>query len=242
MNARRVVLVLVMFLAPCLAATAQDRLEPEASGLNATDLDWNYFREIRTVLLKHAAEDHLARMICLPAFEPEWVVTVVREDREDDAAPHTYFVEYVRAEKRLYPPRNARDVPVQRSRAALDPETAESLNRAWRRMLRAPRYPQEARIGADGEDYHFSRSVPMFDQGKPDLLAGEEQGKIWSPDEDSLCGELVSIGEALKSYAQAQPEDRQKVRSEIQTRVKRLTTKLDRRGLRASPRHRPRFR
>jgi hypothetical protein len=177
--------------------------------------------------MKDAASYHLARMVCLPAFEPEWMVTVVREDGEDFDVPHTYFVEYVGAETKPFPPRDSQDIKVKKSRAALDLDTAEFLNMTWRRLLRRTRYLKEPRLGADGVSYHFSRYVPMIDRGRNDPLAGWEQGTIWSPDEDSLCGELVAIGEGLKDYALAQPEDRQKLGSAIRDKTIRLRVKLD---------------
>jgi hypothetical protein len=70
----------------------------------------------------------------------------------------------------------------------------------------------------------------LIDRGRSDPLAGWEQGTIWTPDEDSECGELVAIGERLKAYAQARPEDREKVRQEIRERTAKLGARLDRVG------------
>jgi hypothetical protein len=167
-------------------------------------------------------------MICLPSFEKEWVVTVVREDPKDLDGPHTYYVECVVAERKLFPPKESRGVMARKARAPIDGETAESLNRVWRRMLRTPRYPTVAGVGADGVSYHFSRFLPLIDDGRPDPLGGWEQGTIWSPDKESSCGQLVAIGERLKSYAQARPEDRERVRREIRERVDKLGARLDR--------------
>jgi hypothetical protein len=223
-------LVLVAQLTLGFSASAQDHLEPEEGTLNQQEWQWDYTKRLREVLLKEAASFHLARMVCIPAFEPEWVVTVVREDGEDVDAPRTYYVEYVGAERRLFRPRNSQSVTVKKSRAPLDSKTADSLNKTWRRMLRTARYPMEPRLGADGMSYHFSRSLPLIDRGQSDPLAGGEQGRIWSPDEESLCGDLVAIGERLKVYVQAKPEDRDKIGSEIRVKVDKLGAKLDRRG------------
>lgn len=229
MIARYGTLVLTAHLIACLSASAQDHLEPEEGILNQADEQWAYATRLREVLLKDAATYHLARMVCVPAFEREWVVTVVREDGEDFDAPHTYYVEYVGAVEKLFRPRDLQSPKVKKSRAPLDRETAEALNRTWRRMLRATRYPGESGLGADGVYYHFSRFVPLVDRGRPDPLAGWEQGRTWSPDEESLCGELVSIGEGLKLYAQARPEDRGKIRSELRAQSDRLGATLERR-------------
>jgi hypothetical protein len=222
-----VAIVAMLLIHEPSAMIAQDHLEPEAGVLSpGSDLD--YAKRLRDVLMEDAAKSHLARMVCLPSFDPEWMVTVVREKGERFNAPHTYFVEYVVAETKLYRAENAQDLKVKRVRAPLDLDTAEFLNKTWRRMLRRTRYPKEKRLGADGVSYHFSRSVPMIDGGREDRLAGWEHGTIWTPDEGSLCGELVAIGEKLKDYALAQPEDRQKLGSAIRDKSIRLTVKLDR--------------
>lgn len=223
-------LILAAQLILGVSASAQDHLEPEEGILNQPAWRWDYAERLREVLLKDAAFYHLARMVCLPSFEPEWVVTVVREDGKDFDAPHSYYVEYVGAETILFHAKNARRLTVKKSRASLDRETAESVNKTWRRMLRTTRYPEQPRLGADGESYHFSRFVPLIDRGRPDPLGGREQGTIWSPDGGSLCEELVAIGERLKAYAQAKPEDRDKIRSEIRVKADQLGAKLDRRG------------
>ena len=101
------------------------------------------------------------------------------------------------------PPKESQGVVAKKARVPIDGETAESLNQVWRRMLRRTRYPKEPGVGADGVDYHFSRFLPLIDCGRPDPLGGWEEGTIWSPNEESPCGELVAIVERLKSYAQA---------------------------------------
>ena len=228
MTARYAILILAAQFTLGLTASAQEHLEPEEGMLNQPEWECDYGHRLREVLLKDAASEHLARMVCLPAFQPEWVVTVVREEPKDLDGPHTYYVECVVAERKLFPPKKSQGVMAKKARAPLDGKTAESLNQVWRRMLRTPRYPKEPGLGADGVDYHFSRFLPLIDCGRPDPLGGWEEGAIWSPDEESSCGQLVAIGERLKSYAQARPEDRERVRREIRERVDKLGARLDR--------------
>jgi hypothetical protein len=230
MNARYAALVLLTQFTVCLNASAQNHLEPERGLLNQPEGQWSYAQRLREAILKDAAGYHLARMVCLPSFEPEWVVTVVRQTAEDHDRPHFYYVEFMGAEKNLFHPNESQGVTVKKSRAPLDRETAESLNKTWRRMLRTTRYPKEPRLGADGVNYHFSRFLPLIDGGRSDPLAGWEQGTIWAPDEDSECGELVAIGERLKIYAQARPEDREKARQAIRESTAKLEVRLDRVG------------
>jgi hypothetical protein len=195
--------------------------------LNQPEWCWNYAKRLREVLLEGAADYHVARIVCLPSFEPEWVVTVVREEPKEHDGRHTYYVECVVADKKLYPPEKSQGATAKKTRTSLDSGTTEALNRVWRRMLRMTRYPKQSRDGKDGVNFHFSRFLPSVDCGRPDALAGWEQGTIWSPAKDSLCGEFVAIGNHLKVYAEARPEDREKVRLEIRARAANLGKRLE---------------
>lgn len=214
-----------------IAVRAQDHLEPEVASLSEYDFHWDYVKKLRQVLLKDASEYYMARMLCIPSFEPEWVVTISRECEggfEDDH-PHSYLVEYARAKKHLWHEKKFEEVEVSKVKASLDQRTAEAVFEVWRRMLHATRYPiDEERMGEDGETYHFSRQISMNHKGRLDPRAGFEHGKIWSPDEDSPTGELVAIGEALKKYALARPEDRDGIQAEIRKKADQLKAKLDR--------------
>jgi hypothetical protein len=230
MIARYAALILASPFLLGLSARAQDHLEPEQGTLNQREFLRNYDQRLREVLLKDPGDWHVARMVCLPSFQPEWVVTVVREKTPDDDAPRTYHVEYVVADRKLFPPKDSEGVGAKTSRAPIDRETAEAVNRIWRRMLRMTRYPDEPGLGADGTDYHFSRFLPLVNDGRPDPPGGWEQGTIWSPDEDSPCGRLVAIGERLRDYATAKPEDRAKLGREIREMAASLQAMLDRAG------------
>jgi hypothetical protein len=95
MTARCATLILAAQCTLCLSAGVQDHLEPEPGILSQPRWQWDYAQRLREVLLEGATGNHLARMVCLPSFEPEWVVTVVREEAKDLDTPHTYYVESV---------------------------------------------------------------------------------------------------------------------------------------------------
>jgi hypothetical protein len=231
MKTLRAIVILILFVTYGVGARAQDHLEPEEGSLSERDWHRDYVNKLSQVLLKDAPDYYVARMVCLPSFEPEWVVTIDRECEggfEDDH-PHSYFVECAKAKKQIWNQKSIEKIEVSRVKAPLDRKTAEAVFEVWRRMLHATRYPPEgAGLGTDGEVYHFSRQLPLFDKGRPDPRAGFEHGKIWSPDEDSPTGELVAIGEILKKYALARPEDRDKIQAEIRNKAEQLKAKLDR--------------
>ena len=221
-------------LVPCSTASAQNYLQPEKGIISADVLTWDYSNQLRQVLLRDSPQWYLARMFCLPSFQPEWVVTVVRVEGKDEHFddPFTYYVEYAGAEEQIWNPKrkDLENLKVRRSQAPLDKQTAEALNRVWYRMLHASRYPKEPGIGADGVGYHFSRKVAFVSRGRGDPLAGREDGQIWSPDDDTPCDDLTLIGEELKDYAEAKLPDREKYRERLRAKIRGLEKKLD--GLR----------
>jgi hypothetical protein len=229
MNLRALIAFLAILSTGYPAVQAQDHLEPEEGILEMDEDSWDYSKRLRTILLKDAATYHLARMVWLPSFAPESVVTVVRHDEgfltPDDQL--TYFVEYAVVEKPLWGAENVRAVKVKKSRANLDRKTAEAVQEVWRLMLRTVRYPDKHRDGLDGETYRFSRGVPLLDRGRPSLVGGFEHGQIWTPDAGSMTRELVAIGESLKNYALARPEEKDNLRAEILAKSNRLRIKLE---------------
>jgi hypothetical protein len=223
LNIRYTILIVAILANAWYSASAQNHLEPEEGILNELEFRWEHRKRIREVLLKGAAFYHVARMVCIPAFRPEWVVTVVQEEAEDADTPDSYYVEYVAVDKKLFPPNANEKLTVKKERAVLARETAEALNTTWRRILRSTRYSRNPRIGADGVGYHFSRGVPLkYRDG------GFEQGQIWTPVQSSPCGELVAIGEALRDYACAKPDKRDEARTVLRTRIEQLRASLDR--------------
>ena len=206
---------------------AQDHPEPEEGVLAASQSRWDYGKRLRDVLLNDAPSVYVARIVCLPSFELEWQVTVLREVSDKPKVPDSHYVEFVGAERRLYRLPVGESVTVRRFRVPLDAETANELNKTWRRMLRRTRYPDEPRLGADGVLYHFGRRLPLISHGDDDPLGGWEQGVIWTPDERSLCGRMVDIGERLRRFPHGRPEERDKIRAEISAALKTLAGELD---------------
>jgi hypothetical protein len=161
--------------------SAQDHLVPEAGILNAADYRWNYSKKLRTVMLRDATPYFTARLVCIPSFDPEWMVTVVRECDEGQYAPdhpHTYFVEYAGAEKSLWYAKKFRKVKVKRVRANLDRETAEAVAEVWRRMLRDVRYPEPSELGGveDAQLCTFQGLCPSPTRGVSTGMLGSRRG------------------------------------------------------------------
>ena len=79
MTARHTTLFLAAQFTLCLTASAQDHLEPERGMLNQSRIGRDYGQRLRQVLMKDASLYHLGCLVCLPSFEEERMVTLVRE-------------------------------------------------------------------------------------------------------------------------------------------------------------------
>lgn len=224
MCVRSVVVAASICLAGSANVHAQSHLVPESSIWDAPGYKWRYAEKLRATLLKDAPHYYLARMICLPAFDKEWVVSVVAEDEHQPFLQDkgTYVVEYAVVEKQLWEEKEFRRVKVTRSRVRLDTPTVVAVSEAWALLLQDTRYPDDGGDrGTDQDSYHFARAIPnnRIKFGGND---GFEQGYITSPNEDSLPHQLVSIGEELRKYATVAPEKQKDVGRRIQALAKEL--------------------
>jgi hypothetical protein len=199
--------------------SAQDHLEPERGSLNESLPSLDDALRLHKALLKDAADHYRARVICEPAFRPRWVVTLVCEKGDRPV----FFVEYAGLEDR-----KDGEFRAQQARAPLDRETAEAIQNVWLRTLRAVRYPDVPRTGADGVTYHFSRFVPLAGDD-PRAPGGWETGQIWTPDPASTTGRLASIGEAMRDFAMVPQENRARLRERIRKETIGLQSDLDQR-------------
>jgi hypothetical protein len=100
-------------------------------------------------------------------------------------------------------------------------------------MLLRVQYPQKPAKSAveDSTRLHFSRAMPTWHPGKDDLLGGFEQGYLTTPSITShgpTTRGLIAIGKALKAYALANPEERDKLRLKIRAAAALLNKELDR--------------
>jgi hypothetical protein len=202
---------------PCCTASAQEHLEPERGSINESLTSLDYKLRLHKALLKEAASYYRARVICEPAFQRRWVVTLVCEQADTPV----YFVDYAG----LADPRDPR-AGGQKARAPLDREAADAIQNVWLQMLRAVRYPDAPRIGADGVTYHFSRFVGLGEDD-PRAPGGWETGQVWTPDPTSLTGRLASLGEAMREFAMAPQEKRADLREKILKEAIGLRSDLD---------------
>lgn len=207
-------------------ARSQDFLEPETGGINEDLTVLDGYRRLREALLEKGQRYYQARVICRPSTEPTWVVTLTSRPDEETGKDAAFHVEFAGFEPVGQDEQRPGDNRVRRARVPIDRGTADAVRSVWMRMLRATRYREGRLGGADGVDYHFSRAVSSL-RFDPDFPPGFETGTIWSPDAESLTGQLTELGKALKAYALASPEERGPCLDAVREKAGRLKADLD---------------
>jgi hypothetical protein len=101
-------------------------------------------------------------------------------------------------------------------RAKLSRPIAETLNGVCRDVLLRVRYPKSQRFGADGTTYHMGHWI----QGA--FLAGT----TWSPRSDTLPGAFVELGERLKAYAHAAPDERKQAEVRLIAQASQVRSRI----------------
>jgi hypothetical protein len=104
----------------------------------------------------------------------------------------------------------------QTRQAPLDADSAAVLTALCRDVLLQARYPRKFEEGLDGVTYHAGHWT------RDRFLSGT----AWSPDANSLAGDYVAMGQALKAFAEAPPAQREARRGELLERAKRVADRL----------------
>lgn len=217
MKTRHAVLTALLAFAP--AASAQDRLVPDADVLTHPD---PYLLKVRDVFERAFDEGVTSRAIVLPSFEVEYAVGL-RKTKEGveafvlKASSSIWDVQLLKEyeEGRLYQlTRDGKKVPFEKSLVyqklkkstpsdhrkiktelrtrSIPRDLAAKIDALWRDMLLSVAHPAQPADGVDGVTYHFSAWVSE---------RGTLSGHVWSPEPDTNTGRLVALTETLAEYA-----------------------------------------
>lgn len=197
-------------LEPEYSQFARAGLPPSATSLRP------YHEIVITVLRSAFDADVRARLVAMPSFTPEYALGIrenegrykifhlasqsqlwsyenlktLREIQEagglpgQDANIADAIAEY---ESRL--PDDYHDVETSYCEFEIPSGLAQELLTIWEKLLLETRYGDQAPVGPDGTDYHFSMAANGV------VMAG----KVWDPDPQSKTGAMVSITETMKN-------------------------------------------
>lgn len=189
-----------------------DDLEPSA-GIHAEYGAANprTYAKLKALLGEH--DMRTCQMFVEPAFHPEWVVYIARE-QYGRAAPKLV---YKALKKSQSPQPSSESIETEVRVGPIDERLAQTLDEVWFAMLLRTRYAAHETRGLDGVTFHFAHFVA----GK-----GYLSGEVWFPDASSLPGKLAAIGERLKDLAMSDGTGRKSIENELRETAKALLKEL----------------
>lgn len=136
-----------------------------------------------------------ASVVCLPSFEPEWVLRVVGDRKAK------FWVVLLEAETNIWysalsQSETSPSPPVKKLWAELAKEIGGAVCDVWSDVVSQTRYPRTRLAGGcDGATHHFEYSG----KGVPAIA-----GKTWSPVETTIPGRLAGLARCLRDYVRDQ--------------------------------------
>lgn len=190
------------------AARRSENFQP-SDGLSGVGPPSPYLLRIREALIGEQPYRQ-CQLLVFPSFRPEWAVYIVKPEdsgavvvfkgfktslwnevlrvTSDDARSTSYSVDSAAEQAALAQIKTELD----QATAPITNRTVEMLHDVWWETLGRARYPVEERIGLDGTSY-------FADDWKDGQ--GSRSGRTWSPEPESLPGELVTLAERMAEYA-----------------------------------------
>ena len=112
----------------------------------------------------------MAYMYCLPSFDPEWAVFLMRSGRK------RHFIHHAAASQQIYGTAIDTNVHVMRFEADLSVDLANEIGLVFENVLGNVRYPDIDSLGCDGSTYHFGAH-----HSKKDVLLRRRGRRIGTP-------------------------------------------------------------
>jgi hypothetical protein len=194
--------------ASALAQGAGAQLEPD-DAIFGYEWRLDYYSNVARVL-GNVVPDQSPKVYVLPSNMREYVVGI--DDEEGSCAivfgrvEYTLWVYESRKEnpelQRLTSefPDDPLDVEVAVETQPAARHFCDRIREAWLAVLLETRYPEpdHVRLGLDGVSFHFSVWLRRM---------GMLNGKIWSPEEQTIPGQLVALTFAMRNYARSGSRD-----------------------------------
>jgi hypothetical protein len=178
-----------------------------------------YHEMIITVLAGAFEQDVKARVVVMPSYTPEYALGIkeaggtykifdlasesqlwsyenlrmLHELADDNFLPSEsgHIAEAI-AEYETILPDDFHDVKTDYCEIEIPQSLGQDILSVWEKLLLETRYGDQAPLGPDGIDYHFSMRAGG-------MLMG---GKVWEPDPNSKTGAMVSMTETMKNLCQ----------------------------------------
>jgi len=193
----------------------EDHLEPTECYFDTRDLD--YYSFIYKHLIKDLSYDPVARMLVLPSFSAENVVSIEGVDR-DNREYRKFKVIYKTCKKSIYYEKRRNLTKVITYENEIDSASVRLVRQIFKLILSDTKYNKNDLSGLDGETYIFSGFFLGF---------GTQTGQIWSPRGGTKMSALVELGNCLIQIAKSYDNvDRKKYKIDLKIKGENLLTKL----------------
>lgn len=188
-----------------------DCLEPEEGYLVSYAYAANYYPKLRELLYAGLGDSPVARVVVLPSFAPEYVISI-------DQKARTYYLTYRVCQTSLWSAlaKKGKQVAVDTKTVELSQELATAVARLFNAAVDQTKYPEPIpSMNSDGTTFTFS----TFRMG-----IGLRGGKTWSPQDGTHMGALVALVSHLQRIATA-PDDHM-LRVNLLAEANQLTVEL----------------
>lgn len=186
-----------------------DHLEPTEGYFNMYGHHYDYYPFIYEHLIKGLSYNTVARMVTLPSFSPEYVLSVETTDNGK-----SFKVIYKICKESIWYSEKRDKIKVIKYEKDLDSAMVNLIEKIFDKVLLKTKYYKDFRMGLDGVNYIFSSKI--------------KAGQVWSPKDGTKMNDLVELGELLIEYAQLNSnDDRLKLNQEIMDRGKKLLSRLN---------------
>jgi hypothetical protein len=158
----------------------QDHLEPEQGDFVAYKYSLDYHAQIRSTLLDTLSDWPIIRMVVLPSFSPEYVISI-------DKIGNNFMVTKINLDSSIWYSENPEQIKRSIVTKLITDELANSFSSLYLLALSKTRYPSESLMGNDGTNYHFAAEANF----------ATHTGTKWSPREGTRIAEMVKLTEKL---------------------------------------------
>jgi hypothetical protein len=180
------------------AQNSDDHLEPVHGFFDSYNFSFEYYSNVRKVLLNGLSDRPDVRYLILPSFSPESVL-----DIELDRDNYKCFLIYHICEQKICYNKQWETVKVKKYKTEMDIKSAKLLISLFSMAIAQVRFPPPVEKGGmvairhDGENYYFSVKEVGY---------GMKSGKVWSPEPGTKMNKLVTIGNKLIELAKSDTE------------------------------------
>jgi hypothetical protein len=212
---RSLILLLISFSLSTFAQSREDHLEPTEAYFSMYRHQYEYYPFVYKHLIKDLSWDPVARILTMPSFSGENVLSIENANKEDTK----FKVIYKICKESIWYKKNKDSIEVISFENDIDSTTVILIKKIFGKVLADTRYNKQARAGLDGVNYIFTGFF---------LGLGVRSGEVWSPANGTKMHDLIELGELLRELAKSENSDnRIKLESEIKTKGERLLKRMN---------------